>query len=131
MGRRADRVKNALKGAGFFLGGALLTLFNFEGAILVLASALGLVWISSLITLKQDLGKAKNKPKFRDLLSKSRAINILSAARLFLFASRDVWFVVALPVYLASELGWDAWTVGAFLAIWIIGYGFVQGFALD
>ncbi|MOA12753.1 Major Facilitator Superfamily protein [compost metagenome] len=79
--------------------------------------------------LKKDLGKAKAKPKFRDMLSKSRAINILSAARLFLFGARDVWFVVALPVYLSSALGWDFWLVGSFLAAWIIGYGIVQSFA--
>lgn len=121
--------KNALKGVGFFLGGALLSLFGFKGAVLGMAVALALVWLSSVLTLKKDLGKAKNKPKFTEILSKSRAINYLSAARMFLFASRDVWFVVALPVYLASEFGWDHWTVGGFLALWIIGYGFVQGFA--
>lgn len=121
--------KNALKGAGFFLGGALLSLFGFAQAILGMAVALLLVWVFSLLSLKKDLGRAKNKPKFRELFSKSRAINTLSAARMFLFGSRDVWFVVALPVFLASEFGWDHWTVGGFLALWIIGYGFVQGFA--
>ena len=59
----------------------------------------------------------------------TRAINILSAARLFLFGARDVWFVVALPVYLAATFGWDFWQVGGFLALWVIGYGFVQSFA--
>ncbi len=121
--------KNALKGAGFFLGGALLTLFEFKGAVLGMAVVLLLVWLSSLLSLKKDLGKAKNKPKFREIFSKSRAINFLSAARMFLFGARDVWFVVALPVYLASEFGWDHWSVGGFLALWIIGYGIVQGFA--
>ena len=121
--------KNALKGAGFFLGGALLSLFGFEGAILGMASVLSLVWIFSLISLKKDMGKAKNKPKFTEIFSKSKAINYLSAARMFLFGSRDVWFVVALPVYLASTFGWDHWSVGGFLATWVIGYGFVQGIA--
>lgn len=121
--------KNALKGAGFFLGGALLSLIGFEGAVFVMACALAVVWLFSVIVLKKDLGKAKSKPKFTELFSKSRAINYLSAARMFLFGSRDVWFVVALPVYLASEFGWDHWTVGGFLAVWIIGYGFVQGLA--
>jgi predicted MFS family arabinose efflux permease len=121
--------KNALKGIGFFLGGALLSLFGFQGAILGMAIALAIVWIFSLISLKKDLGKAKNKPKFTELFSKSKAINYLSAARLFLFGSRDVWFVIALPVYLASTFGWDHWYVGGFLATWIIGYGFVQTIA--
>ena len=121
--------KNALKGVGFFLGGALLAAIGFKGAVLAMAIVLGLIWISSLILLKKDLGKAKAKPKFREILSKSRAINILSAARMFLFGARDVWFVVALPVYLSTAFGWDVWKVGGFLAAWVIGYGIVQSFA--
>ncbi len=118
--------KNALKGAGFFLGGALLSILEFRGAIVVLIAGLVLVWSFSIYALKQDLGKGKNKPKFRDIFSKSRSVNILSAARLFLFGARDLWFVVALPVYLASVLGWDHWYVGSFLAAWIIFYGVIQ-----
>ncbi|MBC3372319.1 organoarsenical effux MFS transporter ArsJ [Pseudomonas sp. SWRI92] len=121
--------KNALKGVGFFLGGALLVLIGFKGALLAMAGVLAVIWISSVMLLKKDLGKAKAKPKFRELLSKSRAINILSAARMFLFGARDVWFVVALPVYLNSVFGWDFWRVGGFLAAWVIGYGIVQSFA--
>ncbi|ANI59380.1 putative MFS family arabinose efflux permease [Pseudomonas sp. PvR086] len=121
--------KNALKGVGFFLGGALLALIGFRGALLAMAGVLSLIWLGSLILLKKDLGKAKAKPRFRDILSKSRAINILSAARMFLFGARDVWFVVALPVYLSSVFGWDFWKVGGFLAAWVIGYGIVQSLA--
>lgn len=121
--------KNALKGVGFFLGGALLALLGFAGAVLAMAAVLALVWLASLVLLNRDLGKARHKPKFSELLSKSRAINILSAARLFLFGARDVWFVVALPVYLSATFGWDFWQVGGFLAAWVIGYGIVQSFA--
>ena len=121
--------KNALKGAGFFLGGALLTAIGFRGAVLAMAAALALVWVASLVLLRRDLGRAQAKPKFREILSKSRAINVLSAARLFLFGARDVWFVVALPVFLATALGWDHWRIGAFLAAWVIGYGIVQAAA--
>ena len=121
--------KNALKGVGFFLGGALLTTIGFRSAIAAMAVALALVWLASLWLLKQDLGKARAKPKFRALLSKSRAINVLSAARMFLFGARDIWFVVALPVFLSQSLGWDFWRVGGFLALWVIGYGAVQALA--
>lgn len=121
--------KNALKGVGFFLGSILLTLIGFTNAVLFMAAALGLIWLASLFLLQQDLGKAKNKPKFSEVFSKNRAINILSAARLFLFGARDIWFVVALPVFLSAELGWSFWQVGAFLAAWIIGYGIVQSLA--
>jgi predicted MFS family arabinose efflux permease len=121
--------KNALKGVGFFLGGALLMWLGFAGAVAAMAIALALVWLLSLVLLKQDLGKAKHKPKFQDIFSKSRAINILSAARMFLFGARDVWFVVALPVFLSQTLGWNHSQTGGFLALWVIGYGMVQALA--
>lgn len=121
--------KNTLKGVGFFLGGLLLTLLGFQGAVFAMAVMLTLVWLASLVLLNKDAGKAKAKPKFSDLLSKSPAINSLSLARFFLFGARDVWFVVALPVFLASQLEWSSWQVGSFLALWVIGYGFVQSLA--
>ncbi len=121
--------KNTLKGVGFFLGGALLMLAGFQGAVLLMGGALVLVWLASLTLLKAELGKSRAKPRFSDVLSKSRAINVLSAARLCLFGARDVWFVVALPVYLHTVFGWDFWTVGGFMALWIIGYGFIQTIA--
>ncbi len=121
--------KNALKGVGFFLGGALLTWLGFAPAVAAMAVGLALVWALSLWMLRRDLGKASAKPKFRDIFSKSRAINLLSAARMFLFGARDVWFVVALPVFLTQTLGWDFWQVGGFLAAWVIGYGGVQSVA--
>jgi len=118
--------KNTLKGVGFFLGGLLLMAMGFQGAVLTMGAALALVWIASLLLLREDLGRSKAKPKFSELLSKSRAINVLSAARLFLFGARDVWFVVALPVYMHVAFGWNSWEVGAFMATWVIGYGGVQ-----
>jgi predicted MFS family arabinose efflux permease len=121
--------KNALKGAGFFLGGLLLTLVGFQASMLLMAAALSAVFCISLMWLAGDIGKAKNKPKFSQMFSKSRSINILSAARMFLFGARDVWFVVALPIYLGSVFGWDHYWIGGFLAVWIILYGLVQSIA--
>jgi MFS family permease len=121
--------KNTLKGVGFFMGGLLLTLLGFTGAVAAMAIGLLVVWCASLVLLNKDMGKTKNKPKFSEILSKSRAINYLSAARLFLFGARDVWFVVALPVFLATMLDWPHHWVGTFMASWVIGYGFVQAFA--
>lgn len=121
--------KNALKGAGFFIGGFLLSTIGFQYAVLVMAAVLTLVFIGSVVSLEADMGKAKTKPKFKQIFSKSESINILSAARMFLFGARDVWFVIALPIYLGSVFGWDHSWVGGFLAAWTIAYGFVQGIA--
>lgn len=121
--------KNALKGVGFFLGGFLLAAVGFQPALWVMAGCLAVVLVAAATLLPADMGRAKAKAKFSELLSKSPAINRLSAARVFLFGARDVWFVVGLPVYLYGVLGWSFTGVGAFMATWVIGYGFVQGLA--
>ncbi|MBK8131340.1 MAG: organoarsenical effux MFS transporter ArsJ [Gammaproteobacteria bacterium] len=121
--------KNALKGVGFFLGAVLLATLGFRGAVGAMAAGLAVVFAAGLLLLDSHLGKTSFKPKFRDLLSGSGPVNRLSAARFFLFGARDVWFVVALPVFLQAELGWSFTAVGAFLACWILGYGAVQALA--
>lgn len=120
--------KNALKGVGFFAGGFLLQVLGFQVALLAMAGGLFLILLVCTRFLKKDLGKAKQKVKFTELFSKSREINYLSAARVFLFASRDVWFVVGVPVFLVGSVGWSFNQVGAFMAFWVIGYGIVQAF---
>lgn len=120
--------KNALKGAGFFLGGALLAALGFSWALWAMAAALGVVLLGAFFLLPAGLGKSKTKAKFSTILSKTREINLLSAARFFLFGARDVWFVVGIPVFLYSQ-GWKYLQVAGFLAAWTVGYGFVQAIA--
>ncbi|MFN9545618.1 MAG: organoarsenical effux MFS transporter ArsJ [Cyanobacteriota bacterium] len=120
--------KNALKGVGFFLGGVLLTTLGFNGAVGWMAAAL-LLAFSGTLGLPAAMGRMKRKPGFASLFSKSPGINALSLARFFLFGARDVWFVVALPVFLEAALGWRFWQVGGFMGLWLIGYGIVQGCA--
>jgi hypothetical protein len=119
--------KNALKGVGFFLGGALLGFFGFSYSLWIMAGGLSFVIVLSGWLLPGSMGKTKTK--LIKIFSKSKPINILSAARIFLFGARDVWFVVAVPVFLLSELGWSFTEVGSFLALWVIGYGIVQSIA--
>lgn len=121
--------KNALKGAGFFLGGALLSWFGFAPALWAMAGALMVTLLTCVISLPRDIGRAKGKVGFSGMFSMSRAVNVISAARFFLFGARDVWFVVGLPVFLYDQLGWNFTQVGGFLAAWVIGYGFVQASA--
>jgi MFS family permease len=120
--------KNALKGVGFFVGSALLGSFGFVNSLWFMAGGLCLLLLTGLF-LPKGMGKIKAKVKFKQLFSKSPEINILSAARFFLFGSRDVWFVVGLPVFLRSVLGWSFAQVGGFLACWVIGYGIIQSLA--
>jgi hypothetical protein len=121
--------KNALKGVGFFVGGVLLSVTSFQTAMLLLAGMVFLALVLTVPFLHGGLGRPDAKAKFRHMFSNNRAVNILAAARIFLFASRDVWFVVGLPVFLRTVLGWTFWEVGTFMAVWVIGYGAVQAFA--
>ncbi len=118
--------KNTLKGVGFFLGAFLLETMGFRGALMILAGGLFFILLITLFLLPHELGKAKSSPKFRHIFSNIAAINILSAARFFLFGSRDVWFVVALPVFCYEILHWDFMAIGRFMALWVIGYGIIQ-----
>lgn len=121
--------KNALKGVGFFLGGLLLTVIGFQPALWVLVALVATALVVVLTLMRGALGRPNASARFRHMFSNARAVNVLAAARIFLFASRDVWFVVGLPVFLRGPLGWSFWQVGSFLAVWVIGYGAVQAFA--
>jgi predicted MFS family arabinose efflux permease len=120
--------KNAMKGVGFFLGGVLLQTLGFQAALWAMAAALALVLAGVLVFVPVLMGKAKASKSARELFAKNRGINLLAAARVALFGARDVWFVVGVPVYLYSS-GWTFTMVGAFLALWTIGYGAVQAAA--
>ncbi|WP_119418465.1 organoarsenical effux MFS transporter ArsJ [Desertibaculum subflavum] len=120
--------KNAMKGVGFFLGGLLLDLAGFREGLWLMAGALAVILIAAALSLPARLGRAEASKSMRELFSKSAGVNLLAAARIFLFGARDVWFVVGLPVFLYAQ-GWAFLEVGGFLAAWTIGYGLVQGIA--
>lgn len=120
--------KNAMKGVGFFLGGLLLDSLGFSASLWLMAGLLALVLVAVLLSLPRMMGKAKASKSFRELFGKSRGINLLAGARVFLFGARDVWFVVGVPVFLYSQ-GWNFTMVGTFMATWTIGYGLVQALA--
>jgi predicted MFS family arabinose efflux permease len=120
--------KNAMKGFGFFVGGLLLEIAGFRCALWLMTGLLAFVLVCVALSLPRTLGKAKASKSFRELFAKSRSINLLAAARIFMFGSRDVWFVVGLPVFLYAQ-GWRYMEVAGFLAAWTIGYGVVQAIA--
>ena len=121
--------KNTLKGIGFFLGGFLLAHYDFQTALLILALGLLTTLLAAIRLLRPSQTKVSHKARFSQLFSNDPAVNWLSAARFFLFGSRDVWFVIALPIYLVSQLNWQFDQVGSFFALWIVGYGLMQAFA--
>ncbi|MBC7940999.1 MAG: organoarsenical effux MFS transporter ArsJ [Chitinophagaceae bacterium] len=120
--------KNAMKGVGFFLGGLLLQTLGFQASLWAMAALLALVFVGVVSFVPPLMGKSKASKSAKELFAKNRGINLLAAARVALFGARDVWFVVGVPVFLYAS-GWNFTMVGAFLALWTIGYGAVQAFA--
>jgi len=129
--------KNAVKGAGFLLGAGMLALLGFVPSALLMAAILFVILIGVIIGMPAGLPVGRKDAKFTEVLSKNRNINWLSAARLFLFGARDVWFVVGIPIYFYAVLSdgsveskRDAFfMIGSFMAVWTILYGAVQGWA--
>ena len=114
---------------GFFTGSLLLSLIGFQASVGVLMGVVGIALLLAAVLMRGGLGDVRKKSKFSHLFSKNHAVNLLSVARFFLFGARDVWFVVALPVFLSSVLGWKFWQAGGFMASWVVGYGIVQALA--
>jgi MFS family permease len=130
--------KNAVKGLGFFLGAALLTLAGFRAAVWGMAAVLAVILIAVVLFLPTGLpGRIKSEESWGGWRSNDPRVNKLSLARMFLFGTRDVWFVVGIPVYFQAVLSGGTaegrreafFVIGGFLALWIIGYGAVQAFA--
>nr|WP_269812806.1 organoarsenical effux MFS transporter ArsJ [Pontibaca salina] len=126
--------KNIVKGLGFLLGAALLATLGFVWAVLGMAAILAVILLAVLIAMPPGLPKGRKGTKFSEVFSKSSNVNRLSAARVFLFGARDVWFVVGIPIYFYAVLSDGTsegnrtafFLIGTFMAFWIILYGLVQ-----
>ena len=129
--------KNMVKGLGFLLGAALLATLGFVWAVLGMAAILALILIAVLTAMPPGLPKGRKGAKFSEVFSKSPNVNWLSAARVFLFGARDVWFVVGIPIYFYAVLSDGTeesnraafFMIGTFMAVWVILYGMVQIYA--
>lgn len=126
--------KNAVKGLGFLLGAAMLATLGFIPAVLAMAAVLAVILVAVMLFMPAGLPKGRKDTKFSEVFSKSANVNWLSAARVFLFGARDVWFVVGIPIYFYAVLSDGTeegnriafFMIGTFMAVWIILYGAVQ-----
>lgn len=129
--------KNAVKGVGFLLGAALLATLGFTGSVLIMALILAVILVAVALFMPSGLPRGRKGAKFSEVFSKSANVNWLSAARVFLFGARDVWFVVGIPIYFYAVLSDGTedgnrtafFLIGTFMAVWIILYGAVQAAA--
>ena len=126
--------KNMVKGLGFLMGATLLATLGFVWSVLGMAAILVVILLAVLIAMPAGLPKGRKGVKFSEVFSKSANVNWLSAARVFLFGARDVWFVVGIPIYFYAVLS-DGTTagnrtafflIGTFMALWVILYGLIQ-----
>ena len=129
--------KNAVKGLGFLLGAAMLAILGFTPALYVMAAILSVIFAAIVLAMPPGLPKGKKGVAFTEVFSKNANVNWLSAARVFLFGARDIWFVVGIPIYFYAVLS-DGSTegnrtaffmIGTFMAVWVILYGVVQASA--
>lgn len=122
-------MKNSMKGVGYFVGAASLSV-SLEFALGLNLALICIAIPIALFGLPRDVGKARSRNlSLRAILIPARNVQRLSFARAFLFGSRDLWFEVVLPFYLrdvARGLGWSRFAAGAFLAAFIIIYGQIQ-----
>ncbi|MEO9573403.1 MAG: organoarsenical effux MFS transporter ArsJ [Tateyamaria sp.] len=126
--------KNAVKGFGFLLGAGALALFGFVPSVLGMAAVLGAILVIVLLGMPPGLPGGRKDVKFNEVFSRNPRVNWLSAARVFLFGARDVWFVVGIPIYFYAVLSDGTpeaqraafFMIGIFMAIWVILYGAVQ-----
>lgn len=129
--------KNAVKGIGFLIGAALLALAGFQAALIGMAAVVSAVLIATMALTPAGLPKGEAKVPFTAIFSRDASVNWLSAARVFLFGARDVWFVVGIPVYFYTVFSDGTadgaraafFGIGVFMALWILGYGAVQAAA--
>jgi hypothetical protein len=129
--------KNAVKGVGFLLGAMALGGVGFVPSVLGMAALLTAILIAVLVAMPPGLPRGRKDAKFTEVFSRNPNVNWLSAARVFLFGARDVWFVVGIPIYFYAVLSDGSvagnraafFTIGSFMAVWIILYGAVQAWA--
>ena len=115
--------KDSAKGIGLLAGGVMLSLIGFVGAF-------GFLTIASLVALIMAGGRVgdvreQKTVSFQQFSHVETRMKLLAAARALLYAGRDMWLVLALPIYL-SNMGISKVNVGAILAAGLITFGLIQ-----
>jgi predicted MFS family arabinose efflux permease len=116
--------KNAVKGGGYFVGGALLAAVGFRATNAALAALLTVAATAAWLRLPAVAGKPATR--LVAVVRQPVAVRWLAVSRTFLFGARDVWFAVALPLVLGTAMGLPPTAVGGALAAWVVVYGGVQ-----
>ena len=115
--------KDLVKGIGLAFGGILLTYLGFKGSFLALglASILALVLVVFWIQDYREPSLSTSEPFFQV----RSAMIFLGCIRAFLYAGRDLWLILPIPIFL-SDKGYSSIWIGGMLALGYIVYGLFQ-----
>lgn len=115
--------KDSAKGIGLLVGGVMLTWLGFVMSFLVLTVLSIVCWLWAYHTI--DDMRERRVVSFRQFGKVETRMRWLALGRAFLYAGRDLWLVLALPVYLSS-IGVSKVVVGGMLAAGLVAFGLVQ-----
>jgi len=116
--------KDSVKGIGIMIGTSMYLTLGFSGSFLVL-SALTAIIVFLGIFMLEDYREQK-KVTLAGFTEVSQTMATLSVIRAFLYAGRDLWWAVALPIYIVDELGGTKSSLGTTLAVGLIVFGLAQ-----
>ena len=111
---------------GLFLGGTMLWTVGYFFGLICLSILILLPIPFVLYYVDSDLGISRKKIKFFDMFKTTKSVGILSLSRFWLYGSRDLWFEIATPMFLAQALGWNPALVSGLMGIYTIVYGKLQ-----
>ena len=128
--------RNTLKGIGFFVGAAILGVLGFANSILMLAGLLATMLVIIAIVRPAPVTFLQPERPEKVVGTRDRNARWLELARMFLVGSRDVWFVVGVPIYIFDTISDGTIAgdmsaclrVGIFTATWIVGYSATRAF---
>jgi predicted MFS family arabinose efflux permease len=115
--------KDSAKGVGILGGGVLLAGLGFTGAFL----CLGLATLACLLWAQRRLREVREAQRvsYDGFIRVSPQMRRLAWARATLYAGRDLWLVLAVPVFL-TQAGVSEIAISAILAVGLLTFGFTQ-----
>ena len=115
--------KDTTKGLGILAGGILLPSLGFTEAFLVLglctvlATLFAYLWASDF--------REKHRIRLNGFAEVKAEMKLLAIARAFLYAGRDLWLVIAVPVF-SVQNGISPTLTALILACGLLGFGSIQ-----
>lgn len=115
--------KESLKGVGFFAGGLLITFVDFQTSFIILGFITLLFMVLSMFSIEDF--KETERISYTGFFDAKYHMVLLALIQAFLYTGRDIWLVIALPIYM-THIGVSDIYTASILAIGLILFGIVQ-----